>query len=364
MMKLSFLLSSIIYLFIGSYSDPKDEGIQVFAFDTETAEVNYICGATGILSPGFICLSRDGRLVYSVGEVPDVDKTTVNCLRFDPRKKTLTLVSSQPALGGAPSYIATSPNERMVVTANYYTGDITTCTVNRKGILGKPVLYGFEGHSVNPVRQTHPYMHGVFFTPDGSELWCTDLGTDLIRVFPVDKKGFPKIDKEHQRDYFIKSNLGPRHLVFSDDRPLAYLLGEMSGEVCTLDYSTPGQIRLVQALAEANEYKGESAADIHMSPDGRFVYSSYRETGDGLAIMKVEADGTLTKVGYQRTGRYPRNFAISPDGRFLLLASRDDGVVEIYSRDLETGLLTDTGKRIPFHNPSCLKFFVPNKAVR
>ena len=357
-MLLSTILS-IIYLFIGSYQNEKEEGIQVYAFDTETAEATYICGSTGVRSPGFICLSKDGRFVYSVGEVPDTTRSTVNCLRFDPRKKTLKLVSSQPAHGGSPSYIATSPNERMVVTANYYTGNITACSVNRKGVLGKPMVFGFEGSSVNPQRQTHPYMHGVFFTPDGKELWCTDLGTDLIRVFPVGPKGLPLIDKQHQKDYFMKPNLGPRHLVFAEGKPIAYLLGEMSGEVCTLDFSTPGEIKLVQALAEANEYKGESAADIHISPDGRFVYSSYREKGDGLAIMKVQEDGTLVKVGYQRTARYPRNFAISPDGRFVLLASRDDNVVEIYARDLETGLLSDTGKRIKYRSPTCLKFFVP-----
>ena len=356
------LLLSIIYLFVGSYSAPTDEGVQVYTFDTETAQTNYLCGAKGISNPGFLCLSADGRRVYAVGEDPNETTATANSLQFNPRKGTLKLTSSQPAHGGAPSNIALTPNGRMVVTANYYGGSITSFRVKRDGRLGPPCLYTFEGSSAHPKRQTHPYLHGVYYTPDNGELWCTDLGTDQIHAFPLDSHGIPQIDRVHQKDHFIKSLLGPRHLCFSPDGRLAYLLGEISGEVCTLDFSKPDHIEVLQAL-RADSLGAEGSADIHISPDGRYVYASHRLKGDGLSIMRVKADGTLMKIGYQPTAAYPRNFAITPDGRFLLVASRDEDIIQIFSRDLDTGFLTDTGKRIPMHNPSCLKFFVPNKTT-
>ncbi len=357
------IILSIIYLFVGSYSGAKDEGVRVYTFDTETAETTYLCGATGISNPGFLCLSPDGRHIYSVGEDANEVTATANSLEFNPRKGTLKLTSSQLAHGGAPSNIALSPNGRLVVTANYYSGSITSFQVKRGGRLGSPNVYKFTGSSVHPERQTHPYMHGVYYTPDGKRLWCTDLGTDQIRAFTLDSHGTPQIDPEHQSDHFTKALLGPRHLCFSPDRPLAYLLGEISGEVCTLDYSDPDHVRVLQAVL-CDSLGAGGSADIHMSPDGRFVYASHRLKGDGLSILRVKEDGTLTKIGYQPTAAYPRNFAITPDGRYLLVASRDEDVIQIFSRHILTGLLTDTGKRIPMNNPSCLKFFVPKAKKR
>ena len=68
-------------------------------------------------------------------------------------------------------------------------------------------------------------------------------------------------------------------------------------------------------------------------------------------MFKVADDGTLTDAGYQTTGKHPRNFNITPDGRYLLVACRDDNAIEIYRRDAGTGLLKDTGRRIATEKP-------------
>ncbi|MDD6837693.1 MAG: beta-propeller fold lactonase family protein, partial [bacterium] len=98
-------------------------------------------------------------------------------------------------------------------------------------------------------------------------------------------------------------------------------------------------------------------ADIHITPDGGFLYASNRLQGDGIAIFSIDqATGELTKVGYQLTGIHPRNFLITPDGKFLLCACRDSDLTQIFSIDPETGLLTDTGRSIASSKPVCLKF--------
>jgi len=353
------IIQTIIYLFIGSYSAPEDKGINVYSYDTQTAETRFICGAVGISNPSFLCLSKNGTDVYAVGEEDSAETSTANSLKFDPKKGTLKLTGSQLVHGGAPCNIALSPNGRKVISANYFGGNITSFKVKRNGNLGKPIVHSFSGSSKHPERQTHPYLHGIYFTPDGKEMLCTDLGTDQIHSFPIDVHGSPIIDAEHQTDYFTKTLLGPRHLCFSPNRPLAYLIGELSGEVCTIDISQPGNLKMIQAI-QVYSLGAKGSADIHISPDGKFVYASHRLEGDGISIMRVEADGTLTKISYQPTAKHPRNFAISPDGRFLLVASRDEGLIQFFSRDQSTGLLTDTGQRIFTHEPSCLKFFVPN----
>ena len=100
-------------------------------------------------------------------------------------------------------------------------------------------------------------------------------------------------------------------------------------------------------------------ADIHVSPDGKFLYASVRLKNDGIAIFKIKPDGTLEKVGYQNTGKHPRNFAITPNGKYLLVACRDDNRIEVYERNAETGLLTSTARAMQVSQPACIQFANP-----
>ena len=148
---------------------------------------------------------------------------------------------------------------------------------------------------------------------------------------------------------------GPRHLDFHPNGQFAYVLGELSGQVTVLAYQD-GQFTPVQTV-EADTLQAGGSADIHLTPDGRFLYASNRLQGDGLAIFSVdEATGRLTRVGYQPTLRHPRNFTITPNGRFLLCASRDDNAIQVFSIDPATGLLKDTDQTIQTNKPVCLQF--------
>jgi 6-phosphogluconolactonase len=114
----------------------------------------------------------------------------------------------------------------------------------------------------------------------------------------------------------------------------------------------------MQTISTVSEdYKGTfSVADIHCSPDGRFVYASNRATANSLVIYKVDAaDGILTVVGHQPVlGVKPRNFCLSPDGKELWVANQLSDEVVVFSRDGQTGLLADSGKRIAIPSPVCL----------
>ena len=98
-------------------------------------------------------------------------------------------------------------------------------------------------------------------------------------------------------------------------------------------------------------------ADIHLSPDGRFLYSSNRLKAEGIAIFAVDAlTGLLTPVGYQPTAAHPRQFNITPNGHFLLCCCRDSNKIQVFRRDKTTGLLTDTGNDIPVRRAVCVQF--------
>ena len=342
-----------MYLLVGSYATPEEEGIKVYAWDGEKGEATYVSGLKGISNPSYQVVSADGERVYSVGE-DDGLTSTVHALSFDKTNGKLTLMNTQLTQGGAPCYINLSPNEDFVITANYMGGSISVLQTETSGRLGENVsTFAFEGEGVLKERQSQPHLHCVEFTPDGKFLLANDLGTDKIHVFPLKSDG--KLDEKATFDVALEAGSGPRHLCFSKDGRFAYLINELSGKVTALSYN--GETLTPIQYIEADTVNAQGSADIHLSPDGKFLYASNRLKADGIAIFSVNQEtGMLTKAGYQLTGIHPRNFIITPDGRFLLVACRDSNLVQIFSRDEKTGLLVDTGKTIETSKPVCLKF--------
>ena len=342
-----------MYLIVGSYATPQEEGIKVYAWNNAKGEATYVSGLTGISNPSYQVVSADGKHVYSVGE-DDGLTSTAHALSFDQANGKLTLMNTQLTHGGAPCYINISPNGKFVVTANYMGGNISVIPLETSGRLNENVsTIDFTGEGEMKNRQDQPHLHCVEFTPDGKYLVANDLGTDKIHVFPLDSNGKP--DEKATFDVNLESASGPRHLCFSKDGRFAYLINEISGKVTTLSYDGRG-LTPVQYI-EADTVNAQGSADIHLSPDGKFLYASNRLKADGIAIFSVNQEtGLLTKVGYQLTGIHPRNFVITPDGRFLLVACRDSNLIQIFARDEKTGLLVDTGKHIETSKPVCLKF--------
>ena len=342
-----------MYLMVGSYATPEEEGIKLYAWDGEKGEAAYVSGLKGISNPSYQVVSADGERVYSVGE-DDGLTSTAHALSFDKSQGRLALMNTQLTQGGAPCYINLSPNEDFVITANYMGGSISVLPTETSGRLGENAsTFAFEGEGVLKERQSQPHLHCVEFTPDGKFLLANDLGTDKIHVFPLTSGG--KLDEMGTFDVELEAGSGPRHLCFSKDGRFAYLINELSGKVTALSYK--GETLTPIQYIEADTVNAQGSADIHLSPDGKFLYASNRLKADGIAIFSVNQEtGMLTKAGYQLTGIHPRNFVITPDGRFLLVACRDSNLVQIFSRDEKTGLLVDTGKTIETSKPVCLKF--------
>ena len=342
-----------MYLLVGSYATPEEEGIKVYAWDKEKGEAIYISGLKGISNPSYQVVSADGEHVYSVGE-DDGLTSTVHALSFKKSKGILNLMNTQFTQGGAPCYVNLSPNGKWAVTANYMGGNITVVPLEISGCLNDSVsTFAFTGKGKDEIRQDQPHLHCVEFTPDGKYLLANDLGTDKIHVFSLTSDG--QLDKENTFDVELEPGSGPRHLCFSKDGRFVYLINELSGKVNTLLYNGKS-LQLIQSI-EADTIGARGSADIHLSPDGKFLYASNRLKADGIAIFSVDTQtGLLTKVGYQLTGVHPRNFIISPDGQYLLVACRDSNLIQIFERDKRTGLLVDIGKNIETSKPVCIKF--------
>lgn len=344
-------------MLVGTYTAGTSKGIYTFRFDEETGLTSPL-SEVEIENPSFLTPSADGKFVYAVSEFSD-DRAAVNAFIFDKDKGTLKLLNSQKTEGADPCYLIT--NGKNVVTANYNGASISVFPIDKKGaLLPASSIIKFNGSGADKERQSMPHLHCVSITPDGKYLLADDLGTDQIYKFNVNTEA----NAENKENFLTESNpvsfkiaagSGPRHLTFSTDGRNAYLINELSGTVIAFQYNS-GELKEIQTIA-ADTVGAKGSADIHISPDNKFLYASNRLKADGIAIFRINPEnGMLTKAGYQLTGIHPRNFAITPNGKFLLAACRDSNVIQVYERDLITGLLTNIEKDIKVDQPVCVKF--------
>ena len=347
-----------LFMLVGSYASAEEEGIKLYSFNQELGEICYITGVRGVSNPSYLTPSSDGKRVYAVSE-NGIDDSAAQALSLDLSEGKLSLLNAELTQGAAPCYIALSPHEDFVLTANYNGGNISIFRLNENGELLTPRVISFVGHGIDPERQDKPHLHCIAFTPDGKYTIASDLGTDCLHVFTMnaqDKSGsIPFLNEDEPQNFILPSGSGPRHISFSPDKKYAYVITELSGDVMVMAYHEENT-KIIQTI-KADTLGARGSADIHLTPNGKYLYASNRLKGDGIAIFKVDpATGMLEKVGYQPTGIHPRNFVISPNGKFLLVACRFSNEIQIYQIDEATGLLKDTGKRVKTPEPTCLKF--------
>jgi 6-phosphogluconolactonase (cycloisomerase 2 family) len=346
-------------LVVGTYTSGSSKGIYTFRFNQETGAFKTLSD-TEISNPSYLAISGDHQFVYAVSEHGD-GREAVTAFRLDKEDGTLQKINSVPAMGADPCYIVTA--NRHVVTANYSGGSISVFPLAEDGsLLPASDVISFTGSGADKERQEKPHLHCVQTSPDGRFLFADDLGTDRIYAFAINtqaniENGEKFLKAATPPAYSLTPGSGPRHITFSPNGKQAYLINELSGAVVAFDYKD-GTLFEIQTI-QADTVNAKGSADIHVSPDGKFLYASNRLIADGIAIFGIDpTNGKLTKAGYRLTGIHPRNFTITPNGKYLLVASRDNNAIEIYERNQENGGLTSIGKEIPVDKPVCLKVVV------
>jgi 3-carboxymuconate cyclase len=346
-----------ILLFAGTYSNQinGDTGIFIYEFDTLNANFKKITGATGIVNPSYLALSPKLNKVYSVSE-GGINGNLVNDLEFNLADSSIHLVNSLKSEGEDPCFIATDNGNKILVTANYSGGSISIFSLKNGNLENLIRTISFQGSSVIASRQEKSHLHTIAFSPDNKYLFATDLGTDMIYRIKLNPAFFdtnlnPDIDT-----ISIKPGSGPRHLAFGKNNEYLYLINELSGEINVFRYDN-GDLSLHQTIL-ADTSNAHGSADIHLTSDGKYLYASHRLYNDGISIFEVLEDGKIKSIGYAKTEKHPRNFVITPNDRYMLVACRDDNCIEIFEIDHNSGLLNNTGKKISIGSPVCLKFFI------
>jgi len=344
------------YLVIGTYTSTVSDGIYVFKFNTETGENSFVSVAIAS-NPSFLTISPNKKFVYAVNENAPGQVTSFS---FDNKTGTLTELNQQPSQGKHPCYITTDNTGKWVIAGNYSSGTVAVYPVNKDGSLGKPtdsVLH--EGSSVNTDRQEAAHVHATVLNKNNKTLYVPDLGLDKVMIYSFDTKA-GKLKESVPPFIMTEPGAGPRHMDIHPNGKFAYLLEELTGSVSAYRVEKNGALSLQQNIScLPRDYTGPvGSADIHVSPDGKFLYCSNRGESNTIGIFSIHpSTGELEWVDHQSTlGRTPRNFIFDPTGNFLLAANQNSDEIIIFKRDKNTGLLTDTGKKIKVAKPVCLKW--------
>jgi len=347
-------------LLVGTYTTGKSEGIYVYHFDTGTGKITYLNKVTGVDNPSYIAIAKDNHFVYSVNEVGTDRKGSVSAFSFDPASGELKVINKQPSIGAGPCYILLDKKRKYAFTANYAGGSLTALPINDDGSLAAPSqTIQDEGHSVDKARQNEPHVHTAILSPDEKYLMYTDLGTDKLNICKYDPSAPKPLMPADPAFAEVKPGTGPRHLAFSKNGKYLYMIKEMGAEITLFKYKK-GKVEQLQSFSLLPEgFKGAvGAADIHISANGKFLYSTNRGDANEIEVFAIDkSTGGLTFV--QRTssmGKTPRNFTLDPSGKFLLVANQNSDDVYVFSIDKESGKLTYTGEKLVVGNPSCLKF--------
>src|SRR5690606_7243926 len=345
------------WLLVGTYSNADNSnGLQVYRFNTGSGDATFVSKSTDVTNHSYLAVSADGTKVFAVSEMGQ-GKGTVNSFSFNPSTGALSWIGSVTSAGDHPCYVSVTSDQTVVFVGNYSSGTLSAVRVSPNGTLDPNIqTIQHEGSSVNTSRQEKPHVHAVVLSPDGRFLMVPDLGTDKVHIYAINTSSDKPLEAAGAAA--VTPGGGPRHLTFHPNGKYAYLIRELDAAVTVFDYKD-GKLKEKQSITLLDPaFQGKvGAADIHVSPDGKFLYGSNRGEANEITIYSIGKDGKLTYVGRQSTlGRTPRNFAIDPTGNFLLAANQDTNDIVIFRRDRKSGLLQDTGKRIQLDKPVCLKF--------
>jgi 6-phosphogluconolactonase len=284
------------------------------------------------LSPG-----RD--VLYAVRRSEPMAVLAFSIDRVDGRLSPL----GQAPLPASMCHVSTDRTGRWLFTASYGGSVVAVSPI---GTDGAP-------EPATQVITTPPKAHCILAGPDNRHVYATSLGSDQVLHWHFDAAGgvltpAPAVAVK------LHAGAGPRHFVFHPDGRTVYLLGELDGSITQMALDGDGAMRVVRSVSALPPgFSGEPwGADLHLTPDARFLYASERRASV-LAMFRVDAaSGALEAFGHVPTEKQPRGFHIDPSGRFLVAAGQASDGVAVYAIDDRTGTLRPCGRHEAGRDPN------------
>lgn len=341
-------------IYLGTYTLPilfgtgeivpgKGKGIHILEMDCETGDLQEVFSPQASPNPSYLTLHPNGRTLYAVNELKEYEgqfggSVSAFAVRAD---GTLKYLNTQRSYGQDPCHLAVSPHGKYLVIANFMSGSVCVYALDDDGSIGLQTDFvQHEGSGPNKARQSGPHAHAALFDPQGKFVLIPDLGKDEIVVYTLDPLS-GKLMPAPSPAYTCQAGAGPRSGEFHPVLPVFYCINELTSSIAVLKYeSATSQMTHIQTISTLpSDFSGNNTcADLHVSPDGRFVYGSNRGHNSLMVFSVDQWSGTLEQIGAVSTnGRTPRQFALAGD--FVLVGNQDSNSISVFRRDPDNGLL-------------------------
>eukprot|EP01127_Copromyxa_protea_P011147 TRINITY_DN2786_c0_g1_i1.p1 TRINITY_DN2786_c0_g1~~TRINITY_DN2786_c0_g1_i1.p1 ORF type:complete len:366 (-),score=69.39 TRINITY_DN2786_c0_g1_i1:26-1123(-) len=335
--------------FVGSYTiemghipDPRGAGITAHVLDLTTGSVRQIGNAPASITgenPTYIC-HTDVNTLCSVSEVVEGEVKALN-YKVDENltECSFRLINALSTKGADPCHLVSQKfgDSKMLYCANYSGGNVSVISMNKDNSLGELVQDLKTADPMNPVNiqrqeKSHPHQCVLY---KNDYLLVPNLGVDRIQIYPLqaDGKVLPEISSSCT---VCSPGDGPRHMILHQSLPIAYFIQELSSKVvvCSIELAETGlsftKIQEISTLPD--DFKGENiTAAIRLDNAGKFLYGSNRGH-NSLAVFSIDqATGALTFVSHVPTQDAPRDFAIAPTGKMLVVANQNSHTLVTYN---------------------------------
>jgi 6-phosphogluconolactonase len=288
-----------------------------------------------------MAVSPDRRFLFAALRNDD---NLVSTFAIDSTNGKLTLVGTSPLIDDM-CYLATDRSGRFLMAASYSGNRFSVNAINAKGEVA---------HDPVAVLPTGKNAHAILADPSNQFIFVPTLGHDAIYQYRFDAKT-GAVTANDPPKVSVQKGAGPRHLVFHPNRQFVFCVNELDGTVNTYRLSAQGTLTLLHSIsvmpADAKGAK-PTTADIHLTPDGRFLYTSERTTNTLAAFRVNTENGKLELVGHYSTEQRPRGFNIDPQGKYLLAVGQDSNRLSIYQIDQQTGSLRKLSEMEVGKNPN------------
>lgn len=355
-------------------------GLHIYNLNMETGELHLRESVKSIPQGDYFNLHPTQKYLYAASKLnsPSVHSFAIG------DDGSLTWLNSQAVRDHSPCYVSVDQSGRFLLVASYASegdgqGSSAVFPINEDGTLDPMSDYRqYAGSSTHPQRQQESHPHMITQEPMGNQVIVPDLGTDKIMLHTLNtERG--RFEETSHLD--LAAGAGPRHAAFKS--PYLYVIDELDDTITAFAFAAekrqyarmqtvptlPDNAADTMPLYPVDEHGGVLApgsepdhmaavnypADLHVHPNGRFLYGSNRGH-NSIVIYGIGEDGQLTLIDHASTlGNWPRNFEIEPSGRLLICANQWSNDVVTFWVDVDTGKLTPTGHKVGVYQPNCIK---------
>ncbi|NJN17316.1 MAG: lactonase family protein [Oscillochloris sp.] len=327
-------------ILVSGYAAADQPGIHAFTYHPTAGTLTPLGQYAGVRNPSFLRLHPAGHTLYAASEIAAGE---VHALALSRDPWQLQPLNLQPSGGATPCHLAVTPDGCWVIAANYG-GTVALLPIDDTGALGAPAdVVQHQGNGPRSDRQDGPHCHSATISPDGRFAIVADLGADVLVIYRIDG-----IAGRLLRHDVVKAapGAGPRHIAVHPDGRVMYVINELDCTVTVYGYDPViGSLHYRQTIPTLPPGAPRSdAADIQVSPDGSRLYASNRGH-NSIAIFAIDSDAMLREVALRPCGGdWPRNFALLPGNRHLLVANQHSNAVALLPLDDAYGVAAPLGR--------------------